>query len=98
MLMLNLCLVYGHQPDSLALKELLQKGIKLETTDKQTAMTLYSLDLSRADSAGIFSVEVDEMCEKLANYEYYRGNPEYAITLALRSLGFYEEQSDKNKR
>lgn len=89
--------VSGQSAGSQALADLLRQGRTIEATDRDRAMVLYKIAIDKADSAGIVSHEIGETCEKLANYEYYRGNTEIAITLALRALSIYEEQQNSKQ-
>ncbi|MFC2102236.1 ATP-binding protein [Bacteroidota bacterium] len=84
----------AQQYDSLTILEQLRQGSILEDTDKDSAMELYRVMLQKADSIGLATLQTSEACEKLANYEYYRGNTENAVTLALRALAYYKEIAD----
>ncbi|MBN1198190.1 MAG: tetratricopeptide repeat-containing sensor histidine kinase [Bacteroidales bacterium] len=95
--LLGFSLAFANQPDSLILSLLLKKGKLLELNNKDSAMIVYKSILVKADSIGLFNREIADISAKLANYEYYRGNTEMAITLALRALRYYEEKAESKK-
>lgn len=82
--------VSGQPSDIVIVNSLIHDGKMLIASDQNGAMAFFRKAVALADSAGIETMEIAEIRDRLANYEYYRGNTEIAVGLALRSLGYYE--------
>lgn len=85
--------VSGLKSDSIFLSGLLIKGKALESRHQDSAMLIYNRILFLADSMDYINKDVADLAVHVAKYEYYRGNTEKAITLALHELGYYEQNS-----
>jgi len=80
------------------IRELTSRGNQAKQNSRDSGMVYYRMALSVADSLSIESREIALILDELANYDYYRGSTEKAITYALRAENIYRGlQDDQNE-
>jgi len=88
----------GNPGDTTAICKLLDKADMVYSSDRTASVGLYLQVFAAADSAGYFSVPLAEAMDRVARFEYYRGNTETAVMLALRAMNYYGSQGELREK
>lgn len=88
----------GYSGDTVAVRKLLDKASVMYESDRTAAVGLFLQAFTAADSARYYTLSLAEAMERVARFEYYRGNTESAVALALKVMNYYGSLGDLRKK
>ena len=89
--------LFGNHADSLAVHRLLTNASRWYKLDRARAIGYYQQAVSLADSKDFIDDSLASAMFILSANEYYRGNTEKAIAMALKTLNYYKGTQNPEK-